>query len=83
MPTEENVIIWPGNLLIKPTDQAMLKDVRLRIGVMESPPFTIVENVIDASGKNTTQLYGYVPDLIELLQKRLGFISDIQLETSN
>ncbi|CAF1234204.1 unnamed protein product [Rotaria sordida] len=78
-----NVIIWPGNSLIPPTGRAILKDVSLRIGVIESIPFTIVTNVSDEFGQNTTKLTGYVPDLIELLADKIGFIPKIQLVPSN
>ncbi|CAF4151693.1 unnamed protein product [Rotaria sordida] len=72
-----------GNSLIPPTGRAILKDVPLRIGVIESIPFTIVTNVIDESRQNTTKLTGYVPDLIELLADKIGFIPKIQLAPSN
>ncbi|CAF1222153.1 unnamed protein product [Rotaria sordida] len=72
-----------GNSLIPPTGRAILKDVPIRVGVIESIPFTIVTNVIDESGQNTTKLTGYVPDLIELLADKIGFIPKIQLAPSN
>ncbi|CAF2909700.1 unnamed protein product [Rotaria sp. Silwood2] len=80
---ETNVIIWPGNSLIPPTGRAVLKGISLRIGVVESIPFTIVTNVIDEFGQNTTKLTGYVPDLIELLADKIGFIPNIQLVPIN
>ncbi|UJR16726.1 hypothetical protein I4U23_003626 [Adineta vaga] len=43
----------------------------------------MVTNVVDASGQNTTKLVGYVPDLIELLRIRMGFIADIRVASSN
>ncbi|CAM4807772.1 unnamed protein product [Rotaria magnacalcarata] len=83
VPAQENVIIWPGNPWIKPTDRAVLKGTTLRIGVIESVPFTIVQHVVNESGYNTTELIGYVPDLIELLRVTTGFIPVIQLASSN
>ena len=79
----KNVIVWPGNTLVVPTDRAILKGVNLRIGVIESPPFTIVTRFIDEFGQNTTKLTGYIPDLIELLQNQIGFIPTIQLAPPN
>ncbi|UJR11077.1 hypothetical protein I4U23_015259 [Adineta vaga] len=78
-----NVIIWPGNSLTPPIDRARLKGITLRIGVIESVPFTIVANVIDTSGRNTTKLTGYVLDLIEYLRDKMGFVADVQLAPPN
>nr|4IO2_A Chain A, Glutamate receptor 1 [Adineta vaga]4IO2_B Chain B, Glutamate receptor 1 [Adineta vaga]4IO3_A Chain A, AvGluR1 ligand binding domain [Adineta vaga]4IO3_B Chain B, AvGluR1 ligand binding domain [Adineta vaga]4IO4_A Chain A, AvGluR1 ligand binding domain [Adineta vaga]4IO4_B Chain B, AvGluR1 ligand binding domain [Adineta vaga]4IO5_A Chain A, AvGluR1 ligand binding domain [Adineta vaga]4IO5_B Chain B, AvGluR1 ligand binding domain [Adineta vaga]4IO6_A Chain A, AvGluR1 ligand bindin len=62
---------------------ARLKGITLRIGVIESVPFTIVANVIDTSGRNTTKLTGYVLDLIEYLRDKMGFVADVQLAPPN
>ncbi|CAF4788597.1 unnamed protein product [Rotaria sp. Silwood1] len=78
-----SVIIWPYNSLIAPSGRATLKGVHLRIGVIESAPFTIQRNVISKSEAKKEQLIGYVPDLIKLLENRIGFISDIQIVPSN
>ena len=79
----KNVIVWPGNTLVAPTDRAILKGINLRIGVIESPPFTIVTHVVDELGQNTTKLTGYIPDLIELLRNQMGFIPTIQIAPRN
>ncbi|CAF4451382.1 unnamed protein product, partial [Adineta steineri] len=42
----ESVIIWPGNTLIPPIDHAILSGVTLRIGVIESSRFTMVQDII-------------------------------------
>ncbi|CAF1173737.1 unnamed protein product [Rotaria sordida] len=81
--TKENVIIWPGNSLTQPIGGALLKGVNLRIDVIESAPFTIVEKVIDVSGQSTIEYSGYVHDLIELLQNKMEFIPTIELAPSN
>ncbi|CAF0965076.1 unnamed protein product [Rotaria sordida] len=81
--TESDVIVWPGNSLVPPTGRAILKGVSLRIGVIKSPPFTMVTNVINGSGQNITKLIGYIPDLIEILQNKMGFIPIVQLAPSN
>ena len=78
-----NVILWPGNTLIAPTGRAVLAGVRLRIGIIESVPFTSVATVIDQFGQNYTKYVGYVPDVINLLQGRMKFIPDIMLAPSN
>ncbi|CAF4215680.1 unnamed protein product, partial [Rotaria sordida] len=59
IPTKENVIIWPGNSLTQPIGGTLLKGVNLRIGVIESVPFTIIEKIKDASGQSTIQYSGY------------------------
>ncbi|CAF1457846.1 unnamed protein product [Rotaria sordida] len=76
-------IVWPGNSLIISTDRAILKGKRLRIGIIESIPFTIIINYIDNLGQNKTKYTGYICDLIELLKNKIGFVSDIQLVQSN
>ncbi|CAF4857125.1 unnamed protein product [Rotaria sp. Silwood1] len=81
--TQENIIIWPGNTLTQPTGRASLQNVNLRIGIIESDPFTIVEKVTDASGQSTIEYNGYVPDLIKRLQNNMGFIPTIKLAPSN
>ncbi|UJR12678.1 hypothetical protein I4U23_016852 [Adineta vaga] len=81
--SESTMIIWPGNSLIQPNDQSVLKGLTLRIGVIESPPFTIVTNNIDESGQNLTKLTGYMIDLIKLLENKIGFIANIQLVSLN
>lgn len=78
-----NVILWPGNTLTAPTGRAVLAGVRLRIGIIESVPFTSVATVIDQFGQNYTKYVGYVPDVISLLQGRMKFIPDIMLAPSN
>ncbi|CAF2960237.1 unnamed protein product [Rotaria sp. Silwood2] len=83
VPIIENFIIWPGNLLTQPSGQAVLKGVTLRIGIIESVPFTIVQSVTDANGQSTIQYSGYIPDLIQLLQNNIGFNSILLLAPSN
>ncbi|CAF2778782.1 unnamed protein product [Rotaria sp. Silwood2] len=80
---EKSVIVWPGNSLVPPTGRAILKGIPLRIGVIESVPFTIITHVINEFGQNTTKLTGYIPELIELLRKKIGFIPNIDIAPSN
>ncbi|CAF3640661.1 unnamed protein product [Rotaria sp. Silwood1] len=77
--SETRAIIWPGNSLTPPTGRAQLLGVKLRIGVIESYPFTIVTSVINEFGQNITKFTGYIPDLIDHLQKKMGFIPNIEL----
>lgn len=79
----ESVIVWPDRSLNPPTGRAVLNRVRLRIGIIDSPPFTMVSKTTDPSGKEVTNYTGYILDLIELLRIRLNFIPDIQLASSN
>jgi ABC-type amino acid transport substrate-binding protein len=78
-----DVILWPGSSLVPPTGLPGLSGVTLRIGVIQAPPFTMITNVINTSEPNTTKLIGYVPDLIEILRNRMGFIPEIILAPSN
>ncbi|CAF3850566.1 unnamed protein product [Rotaria sp. Silwood1] len=82
IPAQENIIVWSGNSLTKPTGQASLKGVNLRIGIIESVPFLIVDNAIDASGQTIQEYSGYILDLIDILQSQLGFIPILQLAPS-
>jgi ABC-type amino acid transport substrate-binding protein len=43
----------------------------------------MVRKIVDESGQITTNINGYLPDLIELLQDRIGFIPDFILIPSN
>ncbi|CAF1331286.1 unnamed protein product [Rotaria sordida] len=78
--TQADVIIWPGNTLIPPTGFAGLKGINLRICIIESMPFIIRTDIIE---QNQTKLSGYVPDLINLLQTRMGFIPYIIYPPAN
>ncbi|CAF3838662.1 unnamed protein product [Rotaria sordida] len=77
--SETHAIIWPGKSLIPPTGHARFVGVKLRIGVIQSTPFTIVTTITNDFGQNITTFIGYVPDLTNLLQKKMGFIPNIEL----
>ncbi|UJR27764.1 hypothetical protein I4U23_009037 [Adineta vaga] len=81
--TSTNVIVWPGDLTVPPSDRAVLEGVVLRIAIMESIPFTIVSYETDDFGQNTTKFIGYIPDLIALLQQNMKFIPQIILAPAN
>lgn len=81
--TKQSVIIWPGSSLTPPTGYPRLTGTILKIGVIESNPFTMITNAIDESGQKLPKLIGYVPDLIELLQSRLEFTPEITLFPNN
>ena len=78
-----SVIVWPGSALAPPNGRAALGGVRLRIGVIEVTPFTTVIRTVEPDGTTSTKLIGYIPDLIQLLQKRIGFVPEIILAPSN
>ncbi len=78
-----STIIWPGGTLSVPTGLAKLNGVSLRIGVISSVPYTIVSTVTDQFGQTKQTFTGYAPDLINLLQTRMGFIPNIQLAPTN
>ncbi len=76
---QANVIVWPGNTLVAPSGYALISDVTIRIVVTETAPFTIVTQNTDNSRQITINLVGYVPDLINTLQNKMGFIPNITL----
>ncbi|CAF3274414.1 unnamed protein product [Rotaria sp. Silwood2] len=78
-----NVIVWPGNSSVPPTSHAVLSSINLRIGVIESSPFTMISYIVDEKGQTTTKLIGYIPELIDLLQTRMGFIPEVILASSD
>ncbi|CAF2936893.1 unnamed protein product [Rotaria sp. Silwood2] len=81
--SQPKAIVWPGNSLLPPSGHAKLTGVNLRIGVIESIPFTTVANVTDKYGQSTTKLVGYVSDLVQLLQNKMAFVPTIILVPSN
>jgi ABC-type amino acid transport substrate-binding protein len=81
--TGMNLIIWPGDTLIIPSDNAKLNGISLRIGVISSVPYTIVSILKNQSGVQNKTFTGYMPDLINILQTKIGFISNIELTPSN
>ncbi|CAF1433013.1 unnamed protein product [Adineta ricciae] len=81
--TDTSVVIWPGNLAVPPSDRGVLEGVVLRIAIMESVPFTIVTYTVDDFGQNITKFTGYVPDLIDLLQKQMKFVPKLVLVPAN
>lgn len=74
---QSNAMVWPGSTTDIPTGIAKLTNVTLRIGVIESIPFTAVSSITDENGVVTPTLVGYAPDIISLLQARMGFIPNI------
>jgi ionotropic glutamate receptor len=78
-----NLIIWPGDTLSIPSDNAKLNGISLRIGVISSVPYTIVSILKNQSGEQNKTFTGYMPDLINLLKTKIGFIPNIELTPSN
>ncbi|CAF4021535.1 unnamed protein product [Adineta steineri] len=81
--TETSVIIWPGTSLVLPSSNAKLDGITLRIGLVGSIPYTISNIITNQFGQNITNYTGYLPDLISLLQTRLGFIPNIDIPSVN
>ena len=81
--THGSTIIWPGSILVPPSGTPSAFGVTFRIIVFEVPPFTMKTEVIGHSGTKTTKLVGYLPDLIEHLQKKMGFTPQITMASSN
>ncbi|CAF2638112.1 unnamed protein product [Rotaria sp. Silwood2] len=78
--SKTDIIVWPGNSLKSPTGFAGLAGVNLKICVIEALPFTIQTDFLK---NNTIKLTGYVPDLIDILKNKMGFIPNIILSQSN
>ena len=76
-------IVWPGKVSAVPSDRATLSGVTLRIGLVESRPFTRIDYIIDKEGRNLTKFVGYIPDLIDLLKDRMNFIPQLFLAPTN
>ena len=77
---QSNNIFWPGNRCSPaPTGRAELSGIELQIGVYESRPFTMLREPLHGSGQINRTLIGYVPDLIDLLSQRMGFIPKLIL----
>lgn len=80
---EQSTVIWPDRTLSVPNDRPMLKGVTLNIAVIPSNPFVIVDTVKNDDGKNITTITGYIPDLIEMLREKMGFIPNITTTPPN
>ena len=76
-------ILWPGVSYTVPTDRTAMTSVKLRIGIIESVPFTMIESTVDEHGQKKSYFVGYIPDLIELLRKRMGFLPELVLVSTN
>ncbi|CAF1006537.1 unnamed protein product [Adineta steineri] len=81
--SQKNTIVWPGQSLVAPTGYASIAGVTLRIAVIEGPPFTMTKEVADGNGTITKKLIGYIPDLLDSLQMKMGFIPNITLLSSD
>ncbi|CAF1453537.1 unnamed protein product [Adineta steineri] len=62
--TPTSVIMWPGNTVTPPSDNAVASGVTFRIAIIESEPFTMATQTNDSSGNTITTYTGYMPDLI-------------------
>ena len=76
-------ILWPGKSYTVPKGQAAISSLKLRIGLIQSRPFTMARCVTDQYGENTSTIMGYIPDLIDLLQQKMKFASQLVLSPSN
>ena len=74
-----HVIIWPDGSLEPPTGGAKLEGANLKIGVIISPPFASIRIVKNEYGHDVTSVIGYMPDVIDILKKKINFKGDIQL----
>ncbi|CAF3232890.1 unnamed protein product [Rotaria socialis] len=80
---QTNTILWPGNSSTIPNDHPMITGKILHITVFESMPFTMITDYINEYGYNEQKIIGFIPDLIELLEKRMGFHACIHKAPSN
>ena len=81
--TTASVFVWPGNTLTRPTGYAAISGTTIDIAVLELTPFTLVTYATDQSGQSIQKLSGYMPDLINLLSAKMGFIPNITVFPSN
>lgn len=77
MHDESNIIVWPNQSCMKPSDHVVLSGVTLRIGIIILEPFAKVEQTETIPGWNQTKFIGYTLDLIELLQEKMNFVPHI------
>ena len=80
---ETDVIVWPGHSLDRPSGSTSISSMILRIAVVQSEPYTSITYLTDQSGKKTSRLSGYMPDLLDLLRAQMGFNSTITVLPSN
>ena len=80
---ESNIIVWPNQSCMAPSDHAVLSGVTLRIGILRLEPFAIAGQTESVSGRNQTELTGFTMDLIELLQEKMSFVPYIIPTPSN
>ena len=80
-PTQK--VLWPGESFTVPRDRANISGFKLRIGIIESVPFTMITHIADEYGRNKSRFVGYIPDLIDLLRKRMGFVPELVLASTN
>ena len=76
-------VVWPGASYTVPSDRASISGVKLRIGILKVVPFTMIDYMVDEHGRNKSHFVGYIPDLIELLRKRMGFLAELVLVSTN
>ncbi|CAF1344135.1 unnamed protein product [Adineta ricciae] len=80
---QANVIIWPGHSLAVPTGYASLQGVTLHIAIILTAPFTMMKEYVDQNGIIQRRLTGYIPDLIDHLQQKMGFVPNITVLPEN
>ena len=78
-----SVIVWPGNTLTRPTGYAAISGLVLRIALVLSEPFASVTNITGPLGTITSKFIGYMPELVGLLQNKMGFIPNITVLPTN
>ncbi|CAF4748386.1 unnamed protein product, partial [Rotaria sp. Silwood2] len=65
------------------TGRASLKGITLRVGIIQSVPFTIVQKTTDSNGQTTLEYIGFILDLIERLKTDIGINPILQLAPAN
>ena len=81
--TKKHDVLWPGETYTVHNDRASIAGVKLRIGIIDSAPFTMMNYMIDQDGRNQSYAVGYMPDLIALLQQRMKFVPEILMAPLN
>lgn len=78
-----NIILWPGKNCSSPSGRAKLSGIQLKIGIYQSRPFTMLRESRNSSEQINPTWMGYVPDLIDLLRKRMDFTAELIAIPSN
>ncbi|UJR20417.1 hypothetical protein I4U23_023548 [Adineta vaga] len=82
-PMETNTIVWSVQALVVRTGYARITGVPLRIAVVKTAPFIMTTEIRNKNSQITKKAIVYMPNIIDYLQKRMGFILTIIILSEN